>query len=131
MEKIKLESIINEIAGAALREAIKTAKPKYKDLTDEQLAEAFGLTEYQFAHLSDKALGRIISDKVEAKINETLVAGKSIEVPHQFNVFVHTSKGTTNKDGSVASFPRLNENGNPSKKLSIRTRRGIKETLNN
>jgi hypothetical protein len=119
MEKIKLEVIVNEVAGAALREAIKTAKPKYKDLTDVELAEVFGLTEYQFAHLADKALGRIVSEKAEEGIREVLLAGNSLEVSHQFNVYVHESKS------------RTNENGTPSKKLSIRTRRAIKSKLNN
>jgi hypothetical protein len=131
MEKVKIESIVKEVAGAALREAIVTAKPKYKGLTDSQLAEIFGLTEYQFAHLADKALGNIVAEKLEAGIENVLIAGKSLEVPHQFNVFVHTSKGTVSKEGEVISAPRLNKNGAPSKKLSVRTRRGIKEKLNN
>ena len=129
-EKIQLHAVIQEVAGQSFREAIKTAKPKYKDLTDEQLAEVFGLTEYQFNHLADKALGRNVGEKVVEKIKELLEDGKSLEVQHVFNVFVHTSKGTKHKDGSV-SIPRLNKNGKPSKKLSVRTRRAIKETLNN
>lgn len=131
MAKVKVEAIVKEIAGSALREAIATAKPKYKDLTDEQLAEIFGLTPYQFAHLADKALGKIVAEKLENGIKQVLKNGDSFEVPHQFNVFVHTSKGTVAKDGKVLSSPRLNEKGEPSKKLSIRTRRNMKEELNN
>lgn len=130
MEKVKLEAIAQEVSRETFIEAIKTAKPKYKDLTDVELAEILGLTEYQFKHFADKALGSAFSEKVEEKISQILKDGKSLEVPHQFNVFVHTSKGTKQKDGSTTS-PRLNKNGKPSRKLSIRTRRGIKETLNN
>lgn len=131
MAKVKVGELVKSITGAALREAIVTAKPKYKDLTDAELAEKFGLTEFQFGHLADKALGNAIAEKLEVGIEQVLLNGDSLEVPHQFNVFVHTSKGTVSKDGKVLSSPRLNKNGEPSKKLSVRTRRNIKDKLNN
>lgn len=118
MAKVKVETLLQAIAGDAVKDALKTAKPKYKDKTNAELAEIFGLSEFQFEHFMEKALGRSISQKLEGAFKNTLANGDSIEVPHQFNVFVHESQ------------VRKNENGTPVRKLSIRTRKSIKETIN-
>lgn len=118
MSKVKFVELVQEVAGEAMIEAIKTAKPKYKDLTNEELAEMFGLSEFQFNHLTEKAVGRAVSEKLEEKMEATFVAGSSIEFPRQFNVFIHESQVRKNTDGT------------PSRKLSIRTRKALKDKLN-
>jgi hypothetical protein len=118
MEKIKLPQLVQAVAKESFKEALKVAKPKYKDKTDEELAEILGLTEFQFKHFTEKALGDAFSENLEKAIASILHQGNSLEVPHQFNVFVHESKA------------RKNENGEPSRKLSIRTRRSLKAGLN-
>lgn len=119
MEKIKLEELLVKVAGEALKDAIKTAKPKYKEKTDVELAEIFGLSEFQFTHLTEKALGRAVSERLEEEMETTFVAGNSVEVPHQFMVFVHESKARKTKSGV------------PVRKLSIRTRKALKHKINN
>jgi hypothetical protein len=118
MEKIKFHELVQDVAAEALKESIGVAKPKYKDKSDKELAEAMGLSEYQYNHFMDKALGRAFAQKIESKMLELLKDKKSIEVPHAFNIFLHESKA------------RVNENGDPARKLSIRTRTALKNELN-
>lgn len=118
MEKVKFQELVQGIANEAFKEAIGIAKPKYKEKSDEEFAEILGLTEYQYNHFLDNVLGRVVADKVHSKMLELLNQNKSIEMPHSFNIFVHESKA------------RTNENGAPARKLSIRTRRALKNELN-
>lgn len=117
MEKIKVAEVFNEISEDAFKQALGKAANKLKGASGEELAKTLGLSEYQYKHFY-KALSRAMDEKFEEKVKELLHAGHSIEVPHQFQVYVHESES------------RINENGKPAKKLSIRTRRGLKTGLN-
>jgi hypothetical protein len=116
--KVKLQEIVNEVAPIAFKEALGKANPKMKNKTNEELAAILGLSEHQYKHFMGLALGRAISECVEDKISRVLKQGDSVEVPHQFQVYVHTSEA------------RKNEKGEPAKKLSVKTRRGLKRELN-
>lgn len=117
--KVKFEEIVKEVATEALFEALGTARPKYKGLTDKELALVLGLSESQYEHLVSKALGRSLSEKLESNMLKHLEKGNSIEVPHAFNLFVHESEVRVNE-----------ETGQPTRKVSVRTRRALKEKLN-
>lgn len=117
--KFKLNQLLREVSVDAFMDALATAKPKYKNKTKEELAEIFGLTEYQFTHLLEKTIPNAMSEKLEGKIKETLNNGDSLEVPQQFNVYVHESKVRVKK-----------ETGKKSRKLSIKTRDEMKRKLN-
>lgn len=118
MEKIKLQAIVQTIAGDAFKNALATARPKYKGKSDQEIAEILGLSEFQYQHFIQQALGRAVSQMLEDSFTTILTEGNSIEVPHQFNVFVH------------ASSARVNKNGESLKKLSVRTRRALKAKIN-
>lgn len=115
--KIKAQDIFNGITEAAFKEALGKANNKAKGITDEELAKQLGLSEYQYQHFF-KALSRSLDNKFESILNELFKNGDSLEVPHQFQVYVHESES------------RINEKGEPAKKLSVRTRRGLKAGLN-
>lgn len=117
MTKIKVAEVFNEIAEEAFKAAYGKANNKAKGISDVELAKGLGLSEYQYQHFF-KALSRSFDDKFEAKLHELFKNGDSLEVPHQFQVYVHESES------------RKNENGSPAKKLSVRTRRGLKAGLN-
>lgn len=117
-KKVKLDELIKEVARESLLDALFNVKPKYKEKTAEELAEAFGLTPYQWNLVVQHILPRYVAEGVEKKIEEVLKNGDSLEVLHQFNIFVHESNA------------RKNEKGEPAKKLSIRTRRALKNKLN-
>jgi hypothetical protein len=118
MNKVKFQELVQEVAGDVFKEAIGVAKPKYKGKSDQELAEIMGLSEYQYNHFKEKALGNTLGKALEAKIIELLKNHNSIEVAHAFNVFVHESSA------------RKNENGTSARKLSIRTRQALKRDLN-
>lgn len=117
MEKVKLAEVVNGITEESFKEALGKSCNKLKGATDEELKTMFGMSDYQYTHFY-KALSRSFNKKLESGINEIFVKGDSLEVPHQFQAYVHESEA------------RKNENGNPAKKLSIRTRRGLKGSLN-
>lgn len=116
--KVKFEEIVKEVAKEALFEALGMVRPKYKGLTDSEMALVLGLSDSQYNHLVEKALSRVLSDKIEENMLKHLQEGNSIEVPHAFNIFVHESE------------VRVNESGQPARKVSVRTRRALKEKLN-
>lgn len=118
IEKVKLAEVIQGIAAESFKAALATAKPKLKEISDEELAGLMGLSDYQYNHFLNKALGVAISKRIEEAIHQLLLEEKSLEVPHQFQVYVFESES------------RQNKNGNPAKKLSLRTRRALKEQLN-
>lgn len=118
MEKKKLNEVTKSVAKDAFKEALFTAKPKLRGATDKELQEELGLTEFQYNHLVEKTLGGSFAEKLEEKFLEEFKAGNSIEVPNQYQVFVHESK------------VRTNDKGEASKKLSVRTRKALKEAIN-
>lgn len=117
--KVKFEEVVKEVATQALFEALGIARPKYKGLTDKELALVLGLSDSQYDHLINKAFSRVMSEKLEANILKHLEMGNSIEVPHAFNIFVHESEVRVNE-----------ETGKPARKVSVRTRRALREKLN-
>ena len=117
-EKVHFDEIVKEVAAAALFEALGTARPKYKGLSEKEFALIFGLSESQFEHFIGKALGNSLSKKLESNMLKHLEDGDSIEFPKAFNLFVHESE------------VRTNEAGVPTKKISVRTRKALKEKLN-
>lgn len=118
MAKVKFQTVVNELAREAFLKALFTAKPKLSGHSDSELAKCLSLTEYQYEHLLTKTLGKAFSEQIEEALFQKLKDGDSIEFPHKFNIFVHESEVRTNEDG------------NPAKKFSIRTRRAAKEKLN-
>ena len=117
-EKVKLEELVKEIAVPALFEALGKVRPKYKGLTEREMALVLGLSDSQYTHLVDKALSNVFAEKLEENMLRHLQNGNSIEVPHAFNIFIHESEVS------------LNEKGLPAKKVSVRTRKALKEKLN-
>lgn len=117
MAKIKVTEVFNTITEDSFKQALGKATNKLKGASGEELAKSLGLSEYQYKHFY-KALSRSLSENFETEVKELFHNGHSLEVPHQFQVYVHESEA------------RKNESGNPAKKLSIRTRRGLKSGLN-
>lgn len=115
--KVKFEEIVKEVAPEALFEALGTARPMYKGLSDKDLSLVLGLSEFQYDHLNE-ALIRTLSEKIVANMLKHLESGNSIEVPKAFNLFIHESE------------VKKNESGERAKKVSVRTRRALKEKLN-
>lgn len=116
-EKIKVQEVFNNVTEEAFKEALGKACNKLKGIADEELQKVLGLSDYQFKHFF-KALSRSMGEKFEAEVHALFHKGNSLEVPHQFQVYVHESES------------RKTESGAPAKKLSIRTRRGLKNGLN-
>ena len=116
MKKVNFNEIVNDVTWKSFREAIGLAKPSYKGKGDNELREIFGLTEYQFSHLQ-KALGTRLGENLQGGINQTLINGDSIEIPHSMNIYVYQSK-------------RKNSEGQEMKKLSIKTRTKMKKQIN-
>ncbi|MGE7305822.1 hypothetical protein AAXE64_27110 [Priestia megaterium] len=119
MTKRKLQDLLNDITAEAFKEALLKANPKLKGKSDEELAETLSLTLNQYRHLTEKALSKVVNQKLLSKIEAEFKQGNSLEVPHLFNVRVYES--AVNK----------NEQGLPKKKLSLTAREKAKRMLNN
>lgn len=117
-EKVRLEEIVKEIAVPSLFEALGKVRPKYKGLSEKEMALVLGLSDSQYTHLVEKALSNVIAENLIENMLKHLLNGNSIEVLHAFNIFVHESE------------VHLNEKGLPAKKISVRTRKALKEKLN-
>lgn len=116
-EKIKVAEVFGKVTEDSIKAAIGKACGKLKGASSEELAKSFGLSERQYKHFL-KAFGITLADNFTAELKEMFSNGHSLEVPHQFQVYVHESES------------RKNKNGNKSKKISVRTRRELKRHLN-
>ena len=119
LEKVKFEEIVQEIAIKSLIEALGKARSRYKTLNEDDFALVMGLSESQFKQLKEKSLGAILSENLMKAIDDHVAQGHSIEFKNRFNVFVHESTTRVNE-----------ETGEPFKKMSIKTRKELREKLN-
>ena len=118
-EKVKFEDLVKEVALKSLHSALGKVRPRYKDIKEEDLALVLGLSDSQFKHLKDGALGNALSENILTAILDHFAKGDSIEFKNSFNVFVHESTTRVNE-----------ETGEAVKKMSIKTRQDLKKKLN-
>ena len=87
-------------------------------LEGTNVKEILGITDKQLERI-EKKLAEKITSQLEQGVKDALVKGEAVEFPQNFLVL------------PTESTVRKNEDGTPVKKLSLRTRKAMKDTLNN
>lgn len=104
-EKKKFEELV---LGNFVQETIAEVKKNF---------DSSVLTENEWERVEKKVMEKVTTSQTQALVNE-LVAGNSVEFKNVANIYPHEST------------VRLNDKGNPSRKLSIKTRTQMAKYLN-
>ena len=118
MGKVTLRELIDRVSLDAFKEALLLTKRSYGEITDRDMMMMLGLTDAQYERFVKTTLNHVLNKKLTVAMIDALTNGDSINLPRQFELRVYTS-GT-----------RMNENGTPFRKMSIKTKEQMSNRLN-
>ena len=112
-EKVKIRNLIEN--GNLVEDTLKEVAPK---LSGEDLKALLGVTDLQWERMEKKVVDKLVTDFHEQLFNTLKDGEKMVDLPQIGSLYVQTSSGYKNEDGS------------PRRRLKINTYKPMRDEIN-